>query len=263
MKTITFLSITLLISVSLLFNGCQKKEQQEQVTEPSTTQLAPEEQSIPSEPLTEDEIKAFEGAMQNTKSQFDKDASDENKKAYVTALTDYGWALINRKGDFDTGLAIYKQLYEYDDPNTEVRKKLLRYLLTLNLDKITEKNIEEANRMAQALYEFRPDEFYVQARMIMVASLKAEKAFEEGKYDEALNWARKSTSYRFDAIALDKRIQLEINTANVFIDQGKVAETQDLIRNITYTVQLKGNESLHAKYNTQIQELIQKFDQVK
>lgn len=257
--------VAALMATVVLFAGCNKGTGNS--NNGTTLNLDPQPQQDIQKPLTDEEIKKFTSEVENTKRAFASDGSEENKKAYIKALSNYAFALVNSKGNtasgfsnFDQGLDTYKELYKVDEPNSEARKKLLRYLLTLNLDQINAKNIPEADRMANALYEIRPDEFYVQARMIMVAGLKRDKAYEEGNYEEALTWARKANTYRYDAMALEGRVKLEIEVAEKYLEQDKTKEAEELIRNITYTVQLSGNESLLKIYGQRIDNLVKKYE---
>lgn len=181
--------------------------------------------------------------------------SAEEKKAIIGEAT----TLVDQKGDWWQALESYKKLTEFEEPNSENRKKILRYLMGVSLKAVEERRADDAMKMGEALDKVLPNDFYVQNRILGAYRVMAEDEIAKKNWGAAEDILyNKALRLRFDAEVMRTFLKLRIAMADEAISAKKNEDAKKYLEEVFMIANIDENRALYQKEREDAEKLLKK-----
>lgn len=182
--------------------------------------------------------------------------SAEEKKAIIEEAT----TLVDQKGDWWQALEAYKKLTEIEEPNSENRQRILRYLLDVSLKAVEERRAEDALKMSEALDKVLPNDFYVQNRTLGAYRIMAENAMAKKDWKTAEDILyNKALRLRFDVEVMRTFLKLRLAMAEEALTSKKSEDAKKYLEEVIMISNIDENKNLYQQEKEKAEKLLKRL----
>lgn len=156
---------------------------------------------------------------------------------------------------------IYRKLVELYPANDAIRLNLLKHVMDRDLKLIIEdRNAQDGLKVALALDEVIPNDFYIQNRIIAAYRIMAEDAMAKKDWKTAEDLLlKKALALRFDIEAMRTYLKLLMEEAKEAIANNKPDVAKKYLQDALMIVSIEENQKTYAEEAKQIASLLSRI----
>lgn len=166
--------------------------------------------------------------------------SKEEQDKYAIMAT----KTVDEKGDPFEAIILYKKLITVFPRNDAVRVKVLDYIMAASLNMIKtqkEDQVKKGLDIALQLNGIQGGDFYVQNRIIMSYVFFAKQAMKNKQWDEAESWTTKALQLRFDSVAMQTHMDINIERSQELIAKKQYADAKKYLLDVVAIANITDN----------------------